>query len=68
MPDYSEFDGTPTGSGKDFKFDAWRCLANVATDYAWFGEEAGSWAINEANTLLNFFWQAGTFGLTILHN
>src|ERR1041385_4568001 len=36
MPDYANFDGTPYGTDdhKDFRFDAWRTLSNVAVDYA----------------------------------
>ena len=56
FPDYSDFDGSPYGSGQNFKFDAWRTLAYVATDYAWFGKEAGSWAITESDRLLQFFY------------
>lgn len=37
MPDYANFDGSPRPGDKgDFRFDAWRTLANVAQDYAWF--------------------------------
>lgn len=36
MPDYSTFDGRPTGSGRNFAFDAWRVAMNVAMDYAWY--------------------------------
>ncbi len=38
MPDYANFDGTPkaVGNHADFRFDAWRCIMNIAMDYAWF--------------------------------
>jgi oligosaccharide reducing-end xylanase len=41
MPDYANFDGTPatTDDHKDFRFDDWRTLSNVAVDYAWFGAD-----------------------------
>jgi oligosaccharide reducing-end xylanase len=54
MPDYANFDGTPYGSDdhKDFRFDAWRTLSNVAVDYAWFG--ADSWQIEQSNRVLGF--------------
>lgn len=54
MPDYANFDGTPYGSEdhKDFRFDAWRTLANVAVDYAWFA--ADSWQVGQSNRVLDF--------------
>lgn len=63
-PDYSTFDGTPTGgSHRDFRFDAWRCAQNVAGDFAWFGGVGGDpstqlkfgWVPKYANTLQHFF-------------
>ncbi|MGN0221028.1 MAG: glycosyl hydrolase family 8 [Prevotella sp.] len=41
MPDYANFDGTPNGEGghNNFRYDAWRCIMNMAMDYAWFGED-----------------------------
>ncbi len=55
-PDYSKFDGSPTGgSHQQFRFDAWRVAANIATDYAWFGAEAGDWQVGWANRLHRFF-------------
>ena len=59
MPEYAHFDGTPFtenlwGSGKgDFRFDAWRIVANVAVDYAWF--RADPWQVEQSNRLLHFF-------------
>jgi oligosaccharide reducing-end xylanase len=52
MPDYANFDGTPatTDDHKDFRFDAWRTLSNVAVDYAWFG--ADPWQVEQSNRVL----------------
>jgi oligosaccharide reducing-end xylanase len=54
MPDYANFDGTPYGSDehKDFRFDAWRTLSNVAVDHAWFG--ADPWQVEQSNRVLKF--------------
>ncbi len=58
MPEYSQFDGTPYtglefGPGKnDFRFDAWRTLANVALDHAWW--QADPWQVEQSNRVLRF--------------
>jgi endo-1,4-beta-D-glucanase Y len=54
MPDYANFDGTPYGTDdhKDFRYDAWRTLSNVAVDYAWFG--ADPWQVAQSNRVLTF--------------
>jgi oligosaccharide reducing-end xylanase len=53
MPDYANFDGTPTGGEHaDFRFDAWRTLSNVAVDYAWFG--ADPWQAEQSTRVLQF--------------
>jgi oligosaccharide reducing-end xylanase len=59
MPDYADFDGTPYGTDehKDFRFDAWRTLSNVAVDYAWFAADA--WQIEQSNRVLNFLASHG---------
>jgi len=59
MPDYANFDGTPYGSDehKDFRFDAWRTLSNVAVDYAWFG--ADPWQVEQSNRVLDFLASQG---------
>jgi oligosaccharide reducing-end xylanase len=58
MPDYANFDGTPTGSEHaDFRFDAWRTLSNVAVDWAWFG--ADSWEAAQSNRVLHFLFSQG---------
>jgi oligosaccharide reducing-end xylanase len=59
MPDYANFDGTPADSSdhKDFRYDAWRTLSNVAVDYAWFG--ADPWQAQQSNRVLNFLFSQG---------
>jgi len=59
MPDYAEFDGTPHvwHGHEDFRFDAWRTLANVALDHAWFG--ADSWAAEQSDRVLRFLAAQG---------
>jgi oligosaccharide reducing-end xylanase len=58
MSEYSHFDGTPWpgeefGGGKhDFRFDAWRTLANVALDHAWW--RADPWQVEQSNRVLRF--------------
>jgi oligosaccharide reducing-end xylanase len=54
MPDYANFDGTAHGEDdhKDFRYDAWRTLANVAVDYAWFGKDP--WEAEQSNRVLAF--------------
>ncbi len=59
MPDYTNFDGTPYESidHKDFRFDAWRTLANVAVDYAWFARDP--WQVEQTNRVLDFLASKG---------
>ncbi len=58
MPDYSNFDGTPTGGEhEDFRFDAWRTLANVAVDFAWFGKDP--WQVEQSDRVLAFLASQG---------
>ena len=59
MPDYANFDGTPYGSDdhKDFRFDAWRTLSNVAVDFAWFA--ADPWQVERSNRVLDFLASRG---------
>jgi oligosaccharide reducing-end xylanase len=59
MPDYANFDGTPYGTDthKDFRFDAWRTLSNVAVDYAWFAEDP--WQVEQSNRVLDFLVSEG---------
>ena len=59
MPDYANFDGTPYGSDdhKDFRFDAWRTLSNVAVDHAWFATDP--WQVEQSNRVLEFLASQG---------
>ncbi|PKO19013.1 MAG: glycoside hydrolase [Chloroflexi bacterium HGW-Chloroflexi-10] len=59
MPDYANFDGTPYGTDdhKDFRFDAWRTLSNVALDHAWFA--ADPWQVEQSNRVLDFLASEG---------
>ena len=59
MPDYANFDGTPAtpDDHKDFRFDAWRTLSNVAVDYAWFG--ADPWQVQQSERVLQFLASQG---------
>jgi len=56
-PDYSEFDGTPTGGQKYFGYDAFRTVMNVAMDYAWWAKDSRQTGL--ANKLLTFFYGKG---------
>jgi oligosaccharide reducing-end xylanase len=63
MPDYSNFDGTPTGGEhEDFRFDAWRTLSNVAVDFAWFGKDP--WQVEQSDRVLTFLasQDGGSYG------
>lgn len=59
MPDYANFDGTAasTDEHKDFRFDAWRTLSNVAVDYAWFGTDP--WEVEQSDRVLGFLDSQG---------
>jgi len=59
MPNYANFDGTPYDDRfhKDFRFDAWRTLSNVAVDYAWFA--ADPWQVEQSNRVLDFLSSQG---------
>lgn len=41
MPDYAEYDGRPRNENghQDFRYDAWRCIMNMAVDFSWFRPE-----------------------------
>jgi oligosaccharide reducing-end xylanase len=59
MPDYAGFDGgarDERGHG-DFRFDAWRTLANVGLDHAWFA--ADPWQVEQSNRVLAFLVAQG---------
>ncbi len=59
MADYALFDGTPREGNEhvDFRYDAWRTLANVALDYSWFG--ADPWEVERSNRVLTFLSSQG---------
>jgi endo-1,4-beta-D-glucanase Y len=59
MPDYAEFDGTAHNEDdhRHFQYDAWRCIMNVAMDYAWFKADEGEVAL--VNKIHNFFENQG---------
>lgn len=58
MPDYANFDGTPTGSNHaDFRYDAWRCMMNMAMDYNWFQESETE--VELINRIHKFFYSEG---------
>ncbi len=59
MADYTAFDGTAVtlDDHKDFRFDAWRTLSNVAVDYAWFG--ADPWQKLQSERVLEFLASQG---------
>lgn len=58
MPDYANFNGTPTGGNHaDFRFDAWRNIKNMAMDYAWFKESETQPLL--VNRIHNFFASKG---------
>ena len=61
MPDYANFDGTPhkgDGDHADFLYDAWRCIMNMAIDYAWFKPE-GTPYTELVNRMYRFFISKG---------
>lgn len=58
MPDYANFDGTPTGSGhQEFRYDAWRCVMHMATDYMWHHGSKAEYELTDR--LLKFFYNEG---------
>ncbi|MDR0547334.1 MAG: T9SS type A sorting domain-containing protein [Dysgonamonadaceae bacterium] len=59
MPDYAEFNGTAKNDGdhKYFCYDAWRCIMNMAVDYAWFKADENEAAL--INKIHNFFNSKG---------
>ena len=61
MPDYAHFTGQPYAQygHEDFRFDAWRTIANVAIDYAWFGRDP--WQIEQTKRVLAFIAQQGPY-------
>lgn len=60
MPEYSHFDGRPVeGEKGDFRYDAWRTLAHVALDHAWFA--ADPWQKEQSDRVLRFLLSQGSF-------
>ncbi|NME68660.1 glycosyl hydrolase family 8 [Flammeovirga aprica] len=60
MPDYSNYDGSPTGGHKeDFVVDAWRCAMNVAMDYAWFKKDEREKVVTD--NIQDFFYSEGIY-------
>lgn len=60
MPDYADFEGVPVGHGGQhdlFAFDAWRTMANVALDHAWWC--ADPWQVEQSNRVLRFLAKQG---------
>lgn len=58
--EYAEYDGTPCTKGQNiwgrhdwYYSDAYRTIANIALDYAWFG--ADEWEVEEGKHFLKFF-------------
>lgn len=61
MPDYANFDGSAhqgDGDHADFLYDAWRCIMNMAIDYAWFKPE-GTPYTELVNRMYDFFLSKG---------
>jgi oligosaccharide reducing-end xylanase len=57
MANLANFDGTPRARDGDFGYDAWRTLANVALDHAWFA--ADPWEVAQSNRVLAFLARQG---------
>ncbi|MFT3831036.1 MAG: glycosyl hydrolase family 8 [Opitutaceae bacterium] len=60
MPEYAHFDGRPVaGPQGDFRYDAWRTLAHVALDHAWFASDP--WQVEQSDRVLGFLLGQGKF-------
>ncbi|MBK9991797.1 MAG: glycoside hydrolase [Verrucomicrobia bacterium] len=60
MSEYAQFDGKPvSGERGDFRYDAWRTLAHVALDHAWFASDP--WQCEQSNRVLRFLSSQGSF-------
>jgi oligosaccharide reducing-end xylanase len=60
MPNYAEFTGEPHplgDYGEYFYADAWRCIMNVAVDYAWFAADPRQ--VEAVDRQLAFFYDLG---------
>lgn len=60
MPDYAEYDGRPRNENghQDFRYDAWRCIMNMAVDFSWFRPEGVDYTAL-VNRQHNFFASKG---------
>jgi len=60
MPDYANFDGTPRLGSRhqEFRYDAWRTLANVALDHVWFAAD-DPWQVEQSDRVLAFLAAQG---------
>ena len=67
MPDYAEYDGRPRADNghQDFRFDAWRCIMNMAVDFSWFQPKGVEYTAL-VNRQHNFFASKG--GVPNYHN
>lgn len=67
MPDYANYDGTPheDNGHQDFRFDAWRCIMNMAVDFSWFRPKVVDYTAL-VNRQHNFFASKG--GVPNYHN
>ena len=56
MPDYAHFDGSARmeDDHKDFRFDAWRTISNVALDWSW--NQADPWQQEQTDKVLSFLF------------
>ena len=60
MSEYAHFDGRPLAGEKGtFQYDAWRTLAHVALDHAWFA--ADPWQKEQSDRVLRFLGSQGSF-------
>jgi oligosaccharide reducing-end xylanase len=60
MSEYAHFDGRPVDGEKGaFQYDAWRTLAHVALDHAWFA--ADPWQREQSDRVLRFLKSQGSF-------
>lgn len=59
MPDYAHFDGRPyvQHGHEDFRFDAYRTIANVALDWSWFARDP--WQREQSDRVLAFLAAQG---------
>jgi endo-1,4-beta-D-glucanase Y len=56
-PNYSNFDGTPSGGGATFMEDAWRCSMNWSLDWHWFKKDTRQQVLSD--NIQKFFESKG---------